>query len=690
MNIRRASVAAACAIAFGAVGSAQSGRDVPRERAVVTAGAGPQRLAIDSVLLAGAAPFRVVRRGDAFLAEDGLADLRFFAGDRPVPYLLVQPPSGAREWIRGTLLAVAATKTTSGFEVDLGSTTSIDALRVGGLPVPHLKRLILEGSGDRRRWTMLVPEGTLFDLPDQGLRENTLVFAAGSYRYVRVTWNDANSGRVPLPSLAEARHASAAPAPPPTTIAARVERRPSEPGISRFRIVLPASSLPVVALDLAIAGGHVYRNAVVTESRFSGVEAAPVALGSAMLSRVTRDGITAAALRVPIVPPGEAEVELTIDDGANPPLEITGVSAVLAQLPWIYLEAPAGSIIARFGNRALKRPAYDLEAVRDSVDLAKLPQAHWGEGDAAAHAVEASAVPPVPAPGAPLDPAAFKYARAIDGKPAGLVALPLDAHALALSRGPDRRFADLRVLDAAGRQVPYLLERRNEPLAVDLQIAPAPAIRAPELQTNDGGRQRSVYALELPYGGLPPATLVIETPARLFQRSVSVGIERPADRRRRDPWYDLITAATWRHSGDSQAARTLTLPLKSVADTDLRLVVDEGDNAPLQISAVRLLLPSYRVRFYQPAGSSLRLLYGRADLQAPQYDLALLATSVMGAPAAEATMTAATADRGTAQDTIVSPRTFWIVLSGAVLVLLALIVRLIRGATTPPHSGAAA
>ena len=50
----------------------------------------------------------------------------------------------------------------------------------------------------------------------------------------------------------------------------------------------------------------------------------------------------------------------------------------------------------------------------------------------------------------------------------GLVALAIDAHALAYSRGPGLRFADIRLLDGANQQIPYLVERRNEPLSIDL------------------------------------------------------------------------------------------------------------------------------------------------------------------------------------------------------------------------------
>ena len=77
----------------------------------------------------------------------------------------------------------------------------------------------------------------------------------------------------------------------------------------------------------------------------------------------------------------------------------------------------------------------------------------------------------------------------------------------------------------------------------------------------------------------------------------------------------------------------------------------------------------------------MRLAYGRDDLQAPQYDLALLAPRVMGAAAREVSVVAAGA--ATSPDAaagFASPRAFWIVLAGAVVVLLGLIARLLRNA----------
>ena len=174
----------------------------------------------------------------------GSTDLRLVTdGGRAGAVPAIQPPAPAREWIRGSILSVAATKKTSGFEVDLGAAQRCrHDRRRRTCRFRFLKRLTLEGSGDRARWTMLVAEGTLFDLPDEQLRQNTLGFVPGPYRYLRVTWNDANSGRVPNPSAVAAQAClDGAPPPPQTTLTASIERRPSEPGISRFRVRLPAA-----------------------------------------------------------------------------------------------------------------------------------------------------------------------------------------------------------------------------------------------------------------------------------------------------------------------------------------------------------------------------------------------------------------------------------------------------------------
>ncbi len=369
-----------------------------------------------------------------------------------------------------------------------------------------------------------------------------------------------------------------------------------------------------------------------------------------------------------------------IEDGNNPPLDLTGVTAEFTELPWVFLEAPAGPIVAKYGNPLATRPSYDLEAVRDSIDVRSVKDAAWGEPRAVAESAPAATPAPMPQTGPVVDVELITHSRAIPDGPAGLAAVVLDAGALAQSRGPSARFADVRILDASNRQVPYIVERLDEPLMIPLSLQTSDP-RAAELRTAQGPN-RSTYLIKVPYASLPPSRIVLETSAGVFQRQVQLAVQRQPDRNRRDRWLDGLASATWMHADRGAAAPALTLAVPEVDATEWWLTVDEGDNAALPITAVRLLLPSYRLRFYRPAGSTLRLAYGRTDLGAPQYDLALLAPHVMGAEAREVTPLPETASGPRASFIIIAPWAFWVFLAVAALVLLGVIARLVRGANT--------
>ena len=662
----------------GALALAQSPSPAFRHQRVIVPGApGPNRLLLDLAVVEHGQPFTVTERGvepgAKTVAERGMGDLRIYdAGGREVPYLVVPPALEEPEWMTGRLVRVASTKKTSGFEADLGEILEVDRLRLEGLPAPFLKRVRLEASGDRAHWMLLVDEGTLFDLPDEQLERTDLEFTPTLLRYLRVTWDDTSSARVPLPASASARLVLPESAPPTLGAAVAFEARASEPGRSRYRLHLPAPRLPVVAIELVSSGGNVLREARITETRLSGGEASPVLLGSAVLRRAVRGELEAAALRVPIKPPTQAELELTIDDGDNPPLSLTGISAIFAELPWIYFESADGKpLVARFGDSRLSAPRYDLEAARDTIAKLAPARAVWGELRETAPAAPAPDTGRVPAEGAPIDPTLFKYERRIPPGRLGLTALRLDAAVLAHSR-----FSDLRIVAEDGRQVPYLVEKLEEPLSVDLpaleKSAPPGGGRGPEQGTPGA---HSVYRVRLPYPHLPRARLILTTPGRVFERRVSLVVERKPAAGRREPPTETVGAETWRHTDPETSAPALTLPVPPLDTTDAFLVVDEGDNAPLPLDPPRLLLPAYRLRFYRPTPGPLAFVYGRDDLEAPRYDLTLLASRVMGAAAQEVS---ADPERQPPPARLVTPTLiFWVVIGAAVVVLLLLVARLV-------------
>jgi hypothetical protein len=188
---------------------------------------------------------------------------------------------------------------------------------------------------------------------------------------------------------------------------------------------------------------------------------------------------------------------------------------------------------------------------------------------------------------------------------------------------------------------------------------------------------RSVYRVKFPYAELPASRLVLSTTARVFDRTVTFGVEREPDQRRRDKWLETVASQRWVQADQDTPASPLTVSLRPLGSTDLIVIVDEGDNAPLPLGLAHILLPSYRVRLYRAADTALRVAYGRSDLDRPHYDLALLAPQVLGTPAIEVSLgDEQPANAATAA--IVSPRVFWASLIAAVIVLLAVIANLLK------------
>jgi hypothetical protein len=321
----------------------------------------------------------------------------------------------------------------------------------------------------------------------------------------------------------------------------------------------------------------------------------------------------------------------------------------------------------------LKAPQYDLEAVRPTLSIADAKDAVWGEARLRTETEKVSGVAPaLPTIGSTVDPASFRYVRPIPSGEAGLVTIPMDAAVLAHSRG--ETFGDVRVIDTSNRQVPYLVERASEPLSLDLKIEPV-ATRPVSL-TSD--RTLSVYRVRLPLEQLPQARVVLTTPARVFTRHVTIGVEHRPDRRRRDPWFETLATSEWAHADQESAAPALTMTIPPIEGREVFVTVEEGDNSALPLAPPRLLLPSYRLRLIRERDAALRLAYGRDDLSPPQYDLALNAPQLTGVAATEVMAGPEQTSAPESPSMLMSPQIFWGVLSVAVLMLIGLVVRLVR------------
>lgn len=266
--------------------------------------------------------------------------------------------------------------------------------------------------------------------------------------------------------------------------------------------------------------------------------------------------------------------------------------------------------------------------------------------------------------GAPLDVESFRHAREVVQVEPGLAALTLDETVLAHSR-----LDDLRIVDAEGRQIPYLRERSPDPLIVELR---GPALSEDDSDPRDP-RRRSRYPLDLLYGTLPSSRLIVNTAADVFERTVHVEGER--SRRGEARWS--TAPVIWRDPLPGTPAPPLEVELPANPGETVYLVVDEGDNSPLPLSRPRLHLDTWTLRFFHPGGK-LKLLYGRRDLEEPRYDLSLMAAQLDPARAREVTLAPEPPTEWSNGPVGVPRGLFWGALVAAVAVLLLVLARLVR------------
>jgi hypothetical protein len=164
----------------------------------------------------------------------------------------------------------------------------------------------------------------------------------------------------------------------------------------------------------------------------------------------------------------------------------------------------------------------------------------------------------------------------------------------------------------------------------------------------------------------------IDRPFTLVGRD-EAGVERP------------LAGGRLRRAAGMRAPLRITLLDTRV--TELVLAVENGDEAPLSLTAVRALCPLSELYVAAPPGD-YALLAGDPEATTPQYEIAGLRATVLSVPAVDATTKpggpnptfsrgAATA-RHIAGGRVLPRLAVWIVLVLAVVVLTLLTLRLVR------------
>lgn len=349
-------------------------------------------------------------------------------------------------------------------------------------------------------------------------------------------------------------------------------------------------------------------------------------LGAGTLYRLGGGG--AENLLVYLRPARGATLRVEIEDGDSPPLEALRFAAVIRQ-PALVFELPAdarggASGMLRFGGGRVRRAHYDLdsfaprsgqtgEQARAAALLAEgswIPLATLGAIRANPGFDRSPALAFAMHPGAELDPRIWSHRRSIEVAPSpeGLSRLSLAPEDAALLRTD---LADLRIVDDAARQWPYLLSGRARSRGVPLEVSARPP-----------KRRRSSHRLALPASPLRVERVALRSQAAFFDRHYELHAEDEHGRARRVAEGRLVKQAL--------RPRPVEIALSGGPVYALELFVDDGDDAPLAFveATADVLLPD--VFLVAPEGR-YELLLGNPDVPAPRYELERVRDVVLAA-----------------------------------------------------------
>ena len=353
-------------------------------------------------------------------------------------------------------------------------------------------------------------------------------------------------------------------------------------------------------------------------------------LGSGRLFRVPA-AATVENVELQVQPAKGDRLRVVIANGDSPPLEDLSFRAVI-QRPALVFALPAGasgepSGLLRFGGGRAFRARYDLEHLRSTLTipsqgqparlaakLHELPLARLGEVEPNPHFDPAPVLPFAMRAGAEIDPRLYSHRRFIEARPSpeGQTRLKLRLDDLAEAQ-PD--LDDLRIIDAESRQWAYLLERDA---SRELQLL---TVEGPE--SSDGS---SEYALILPTAPATLTQIVLHTDVAFFDRAYEL-LAVLEDRER-----TIARGRMAQRIGDPRPAK-IRFPAER-ADS-LKLIIEDGNDAPLEFERVEAEFPVPNLYFAAPQGR-YSLLLGNPDDTTPQYELASVREIVLAVRSGEA------------------------------------------------------
>jgi hypothetical protein len=536
--------------------------------------------------------------------EPALLDASRTTGGAPFHDLRVISPTGVE-----TPYIIALPRTmrptsvnAEGFKTTLNPTSTVlefqppDAFTVQELVLKtngenFIKAATLEASNDGTTWQTLSSGEVL--CRQNGTERLRLPIASAAWTHFRITIDDSRNRPIAftgaqivreLPELRTVPHS--------VTIRSRTE----EKGATRLTLDLGTANVMLGTVRIHTPELVFQRVSTLLNTTHT-------------LFRIQHEGFTAEDLQIPAHQlAAKREVELVIHNGDSPPLRIDRVEVTRHMVPLVFQADAPGEWQLYIGNAQAAEPRYDIAALSDKLRDANANSATASAVEANAAFRKTATAPEVGETGAAIDVSAWSFQRAIQFSEAGVIELELDPAVLARC---ENDLNDVRIV-RDGHQVPFLaikpgLERER--------VVPFVEVADPK------NPSWSKWDITMPFPNFPGSTLLLDSPTPLFRRTLSVTEQIHNEQGR---FERILGTTNWQRT-PGQTPNTFHLPLYTAPRAEtIRLTTDNGDNAPLQITSVRVVYPIVRLLFRVPDTKPLHLCYGNRRAARTHYDLQLV------------------------------------------------------------------
>ncbi|MFA5264867.1 MAG: DUF3999 family protein [Opitutaceae bacterium] len=609
-------------------------------------------------------------------ARAGLEDLRLLdPSGRETPFLIehAAPRSPAAVQAPRSFRAILVDDVATQLLIETGTNTPLAAVTLATPASNFLKAARVEVSSDGEHWKTLESGAPVFR--QFGAEQLRLDLARRSASRLRITIDDLHTRPVPFTGASLALSVVAQAAPTVLVPGVRITRRDEFSGETVFTLNLGTRHLPLAALEFATNEPLFTRRVSVGVSELRDEVAVEKTLATGTIYRIAAEGLPSSAkLDVPLhFTARSRELLVHVANGDSPPLAIDSIGARQRPIWLVFRASVQGRYSLLTGNAEVAAPRYDITSFAATLREAAAGTLAPGDVESNPGYHRRDVLAETVVLGAPLDPAPWRYCKAVQLASGGVQQLELDLDVLAHAQSG---FGDLRLV-RDGSQVPYLLERPVLSRAVVLALTVANDPQHPSL---------SRWEIKLPRAGLPLRQLTLTSSSTIFQRRLRL-FEKVTDERN-GSYERTLADVDWSKTlgGD----RTLVLSFSSPPATDtLVLQTDNGDNPPLVLDTASAAYPVTRLLFKTDAGP-LTLYYGNRVAIAPRYDLALVAAQILAAEKNVATLSdeEKTSSDGWPDKIFVGTRAgilFWGVLALVVIALLVIVAKLLP---KPPEPSA--